>query len=311
MPSTFADVELMSHGTAVCSVVAGRRTGDSEEDFPGGVAPQAALVVVRYDLRGQSVGYANSHIHALKLIDCIATKLNRPVVVNISNGMNAGAHDGTSQVEIACNDFTAAGQKPGRVIVKSAGNENGAGRHARVKVSQGRDAELVWRSLRHHGANDSVPDTIELWFHKNNEYVFRVRTPARDWTPDITASRTAFEEYLPNGNFLLARYNKYNNQNGDGSLHLRITAGRRPTIEDGDWRLEIRAVRVVNSEPIEAWIEETPDRAVSFQSHLEEQVSITIPGTAEHVITVGAVAVGPRMRVYEKELFGSDAQTRG
>ena len=46
-----------------------------------------------------------------------------PVVVNVSQGMNAGAHDGKSMLEVAFDEFSKGGRQRGRVIVKSAGNE--------------------------------------------------------------------------------------------------------------------------------------------------------------------------------------------
>src|SRR5262249_43431210 len=137
LPVTFPAGKRMEHGTAVCSIAAGRRTGDSEAHFSGGVAPSASLVVVRYDLQGRSVGYSKGHIDALAFIDQIADQLRLPVVVNISNGMNTGAHDGTADLEQSCELFCRNGQKPGRIVVKSAGNERGKGRHARIDVANG------------------------------------------------------------------------------------------------------------------------------------------------------------------------------
>ena len=78
LPATFPAASLMMHGTAVCSIAAGRRTGESETQFSGGVAPAASLVVVRYDLQDASVGYSDGHIDALAFIDTLATRLACP-----------------------------------------------------------------------------------------------------------------------------------------------------------------------------------------------------------------------------------------
>ena len=149
LPATFPRVQAMSHGTTVGSIAAGRRTGDEADvHFPGGIAPAASLIVVRYDLQESSVGYSMGHIDALSFIDKLASRLNKPVVVNISNGMNAGAHDGTSPVEQKCQEFTGNGQAAGRIIVKSAGNERGQGATCRA---QGRQRQHRRASLALHG----------------------------------------------------------------------------------------------------------------------------------------------------------------
>lgn len=127
------------HGTAVASIAAGRQTGPHERHFCGGVAPDARLIVVRYDTGGASIGFSNGHIEALGFIGDRAAELGLPVVVNISNGENSGAHDGTSTVEQSCAEFV---RTPDRVIVKSAGNEQGEKRHALFTVT-GPDTKVL------------------------------------------------------------------------------------------------------------------------------------------------------------------------
>src|SRR5262249_10970521 len=195
-------------GTTVASIAAGRRTGEARDmHFPGGIAPAALLIVVRYDLQESSVGYSMGHIDALAFIDKLATKEGKPVVVNISNGMNAGAHDGTSPVEQKCQEFTANGQAKGRVIVKSAGNERGKGRHAMLKVGDGSIAELRWRSAAVVTGGKSVPEIIELWFPNRNQYRFRVKPPTGGDAPPVFPDPTAKESPQPLEN---------NNQNHAG-----------------------------------------------------------------------------------------------
>lgn len=296
LPESFPNPVKMSHGTTVCSIAAGRRTGDEDTDFPGGIAPAASLIVVRYDLQDASVGYSSGHTDALNFIDGMATRLGKPVVVNISNGMNAGAHDGTSLVENRCEDFCGQGQRPGRIIVKSAGNERGMGRHAKLKVGNGSIGELSWLSQAKDPAGRSVPEIVELWFSASNQYRFRVRPPgpASRWSGEIEGPlRAGLDESLQNGNRLQATLNMINPENGDGSLRVTISRGDAGRVEDGRWLLEIGGVDVKDKKPIHAWVEETLNREVSFVDHLDDEVTITIPGTAKHVITVGAIQGSP------------------
>ena len=302
-PPTFPTPGSSAHGTAVCSIAAGQCTGASDDHFFGGVAPKAELVVVRYDLQDATVGYSVGHMDALAFIDRLATHLGKPVVVNISNGMNAGAHDGSSDVEVRCEDFTDAGRKPGRVIVKSAGNEKGMGRHAKIKLGQGSVTELRWRSTAVAPDKPSKPEVIELWFDTMNEYSFRLKPPASVFSPPITGS---FDEILANGNRAICLLRRYNRENGDGSLHIRIDKGKLSAVEAGEWLLEISAVIVRGRQPIHAWLDQPTNRQLSFRDHLDEEVTITIPGTAPSVITVGAVGVSHVMRPFPEGSIGPD-----
>ena len=308
LPATFPKVQAMSHGTTVGSIAAGRRTGDEADvHFPGGIAPAASLIVVRYDLQESSVGYSMGHIDALSFIDKLASRLNKPVVVNISNGMNAGAHDGTSPVEQKCQEFTGNGQAAGRIIVKSAGNERGKGRHAALKVGNGSIAELRWRSTASAPGGRSVPEIIELWFPFNNQYRFRVRPPTGDFSPAIFQDATAKElhERLDNGNQIQAVLRVFNPENGDGSLHIEISKGDAAEVQGGEWMLEISGVEIRDRQPIHAWVEETLNRDLFFLDHLDDEVTITIPGTARDVITVGAIDISaPMMKPYGNSSSG-------
>jgi subtilisin family serine protease len=171
--------DLNGHGTHVTSIAAGRAVGS----FPGGMAPDARIVFVRPKLSvspgdRHSIGYSLSHVDALSLINHMATKLNLPVVVNVSLGMNAGAHDGSSLLEAAFDQFSEGGRKPGRVIIKSAGNERGRNGHAKLTLgSEGLDL-FKWKSQSAHVG----PDNLEIWFHPADDLRFRLKAPNGEMT---------------------------------------------------------------------------------------------------------------------------------
>ena len=87
-----------------------------------------------------------------------------PVVVNISQGMNAGAHDGRSALELGFEHFSDGGRMPGRVVVKSAGNERDRDGHAKVSLLSGAVEILDWQC-------QPAPFTrprFELWWRSAN-----------------------------------------------------------------------------------------------------------------------------------------------
>src|SRR5262249_55013964 len=98
------------HGTHVAGIAAGNPT----DNFAGGVAPEAHLLLVIPSIDVPdvvSIGYSNSHTLALEYIGKVADEENLPVVINVSQGQNAGAHDGTSNLEKAFDGITAYGQQ--------------------------------------------------------------------------------------------------------------------------------------------------------------------------------------------------------
>lgn len=144
---------ISDHGTHVTSIAAGRPVHGSR--FPGGVAPEANILVVIPRLQlgptdPYSIGYSASLIAALQYIKDFAIRRDLPVVVNLSQGLNAGGHDGTSIVEVAFDKFTDGGHAPGFIVVKSAGNERKKACHAKLNITNYQNESLEWRVVQPH-----------------------------------------------------------------------------------------------------------------------------------------------------------------
>lgn len=180
------DAGSRSHGTHVASIAAGRAVGR----FAGGIAPEAKILFIKSHLRvGDndvfSMGYSNSHLDALAFVTHWAEELDLPVVVNVSQGMNAGAHDGRSTLEAGFDQFTNEGRLPGRVIVKSAGNERIHDGHAKLFMSSNSAEALNWSCTSFHRG----PDVVELWFGSSADLKFRVTDPSLEPTDWIESDR--------------------------------------------------------------------------------------------------------------------------
>ena len=267
------------HGTHVASIAAGRKCGQ----FGGGVAPEASLLIVITDSHGP-IGYSVQHADALAFIDAEAERLNLPVVVNLSQGLNAGAHDGKSPLEGRFNAFCSA--RPGRVVVKSAGNEGQNGGHAKFGVGQGDLTTLNWRRLQGATLKDEY---VELWWSYGNELEFRLCSPSGVWSEKVTLARLGVHGQFARGATVTTYDLELVTSHPDqGDCQLRIHLGGDP-IETGLWQLEILG-RSVSQEPtIHAWIERGDPFPSKFETHATSDTTVTIPGTAEYVITVGAV----------------------
>src|SRR5688572_23181772 len=133
-----------AHGTHVTGIAAGdgsqaaTRVGDhcTGAGTYVGVAPEADIIFVRSRAETDALGESQNLVNAIRYIFTRAGQLDsgagRPCVINISQGDNLGAHDGTSLVEQAIDLMVLF--DPGRAVVKSAGNEGDADHHAMATV---------------------------------------------------------------------------------------------------------------------------------------------------------------------------------
>lgn len=276
------------HGTHVASIATGRAVGP----LPDGIAPEARLVVIIANMKTTpgdppSLGYSISHLDGLAFIKTLAAGGNSvlteglPVAINASLGMNAGAHDGRTGLEAGFDAITGNGRDPGCVIVKSAGNERGHGGHACITGAFG-VVELKWQSE----SLDRMQDYFEAWFNNLDDFAFALIDPAGNRSNSVSFD-TPVENAVLGGNACALRLTNNHHDNGDNRLTITIRplTGR---IQDGIWTLETLARKIRSPDAaVHIWVERTDDRAVSFNVE-NENMTLSIPGTANTVVTVGA-----------------------
>ncbi|MEW6253820.1 MAG: S8 family serine peptidase, partial [Planctomycetota bacterium] len=173
----------VGHGSHVTGIAAG------SDDTYTGVAPAADIMLVRNDYDDDiNEGDAASGTFSGGVIDGVveiftkADILDKPAVVNISQGTHIGAHDNTSLLEQALNNavdggYAADGKSYGRVIAAAAGNEHvvasaidalglgtfAGGIHADVNVPAG--ASHAWRIwVISASAPGRTPLVVDAWF---------------------------------------------------------------------------------------------------------------------------------------------------
>lgn len=290
------------HGTNVTSIFAGRAVQNAAgDDFLGGVAEKATIVFVaakidsEKDVDPKSVGYSKSHIDALSFIEREAG--GRPLVINMSSGMNAGAHDGTSPLELAFDRFTQGGTTPGRAIVKSIGNERYSDLHARLYTITDGTNHFEW----HSSSEVRWQDYIELWFPSTDRHEFTLISPSGErvgpvrWAPKQREAKKRLMDSnagppAAGREFVQMTLSPFHRDNGDSQLILTIQESPSYAIRSGEWQLEVHSTQVVSNGVIDAWIETISDRKpIKFTSNTVTEVTLSIPATARSIITVGAV----------------------
>lgn len=295
------------HGTHVASIAAGRATGD----FSGGVAPAAGIVLVIPALKVEpgspwSLGYSVSHLAALEYIRNVATALDLPAVINVSQGMSAGAHDGTSALEKGFDLITGNGREGGIVVVKSAGNERMHAGHASLSLPSESTESLRWGSTDAHQGLD----VVELWFRASDRFKFRLRHPGGQVTEWVTWSNPTTSGRFPDGNSYGMDFVRYHRDNGDSRLLVTLRPGLASSIAAGTWSLEIESGLVKTGGEIHAWLERRNDRPIAFSSHVSEGITLSIPGTSHAVICVGSVSSSIPYRLAHYSSYGPTRDDR-
>lgn len=294
------------HGTHVAGIAAGRKCGSMAD----GMAPGAGIVMVIASVREKpddppSLGYSMSHIDALDFLKKIAegqTNISsgfKPMVINVSQGMNAGAHDGTTTLETAFDGVTSGGQDPGCVIVKSAGNERGHGGHTKAPAFVGGIMPIEWESSSRYRAEDY----FEAWFDGLDDIAFQVVDPGGNKSRQVDFASPASIDLL-GGNMVRLTLTEGHKDNGANKLEIIVTADTQP-IQMGVWTLEAEGRRIVSDARgvVHVWVERNDDRPVRFRVE-DPEMTMSIPGTARSVICVGASDVSTPVRLLGASSWG-------
>ncbi|MFO1002316.1 MAG: hypothetical protein U0936_18470 [Planctomycetaceae bacterium] len=122
---------------------------------------------------------------------------------------------------------------------------------------------------------------------RRNEYRFNVQPPSYA-SPDIIKNK-GFRERLENGNLLVAQYFESYGRSMAGHVSLEIHAGEKRDVESGIWKLTITCLKYESDSKMHLWIEISYRRNAYFPDGYSSNYTLTIPGTAEHVICVGAL----------------------
>lgn len=252
------------HGTHVLGIAAG--DGSSSDGGYIGVAPEAELIVVK------TTFYTSDVVAGVDYIFSKAQQLERPCVVNLSLGGHFGPHDGTSNFDLALVGLLG----PGRVIVTSAGNEG----DKRVHIS----GEL--RSPGDAFQFDFLPteETVYLnfWYPGEAGFAIELEAPASEGLSQVVraAPGAVIVQETPVGTVSIDNASGGPNpNNGDKQIGVLLEG-----VEVGQpWRL--RLIAEYGSGRFDGW----PGLASMGEfPQGDSEMTISEPGDAEGIITVGA-----------------------
>ena len=242
--------------------------------------PESELIVVKLDTARGTYPSTVSLLRAFTYVAKKAQAENMPVAINLSYGNTYGAHDGSSLLERFIDNITEVGRN---VICIGAGNEGASAGHFAGKLSENEIQRISFAMGTYERSF-----SLQLW----KWYADRM---------DISIMSPAGEQYL------------IRNQNAGGEAQqavmeqtkLLIFSGRpqpyrkreevyidfipvETYLNTGIWTIEITPRRIANGE-LRLYMPSAVVRSENTRFLLPSPAqTLTIPSTAQKVITVGA-----------------------
>ncbi|VAW90011.1 hypothetical protein MNBD_GAMMA17-1979 [hydrothermal vent metagenome] len=292
------------HGTHVAGIAAGdgSQAGNCHGvDHYVGVAPDADLIVVNVNSGDdEALGNSMNLINAFEYIFGHPDASGRPVVINLSMGDNLGPHDGSNLVELFIDLFML--EQPGRAIIKSAGNEGNDNRHVTATVPAGGSLDVDFEVP----AGIGYRRFIDLWYLNGHTLDVEVVAPgvaspaSPRVSPDDADNTWVVNPAAVAGSQMRVVIDSNTNAGGGSDSQIRLTL-RPPTsgnLISGWWKVRLTNTGAADA-AFHAWIERgtnTPHFRTSGGAAgavlASDDSTISIPGTSEYVITVGAYSTG-------------------
>lgn len=269
--------DISGHGTAVMGVAAGN--GTNSMGRYSGVAPQSRLLAVK--LAPQTPDGFPRTTQLIQGVDYAIRKgreYQMPVVVNLSFGNNYGPHNNSFLLEQFLNDISNYWKN---VIVIGSGNEGDARTHAMINLRQG---EI--RTVRMAVGENEPALNVQLWKNYADTISITIVSPSGQIyivplnQPDT--HRTTLDDTR-----LLLYVGEPSPFTSQQELYIEFIP-EGDYIAEGEWRFTITGVEIIYGE-INLWL---PGRDViglnTGFSEPETELTLTVPSTAQKVITVGA-----------------------
>lgn len=266
----------IGHGTAVAGIAAGNGRDSKGQNI--GVAPKASLIIVKLGEKGYpSFAKTTEFMRALKYVIDKATELQMPLVINISYGTNDGPHNGQSLFETFIDDMAERWKTS---IVVASGNEGAAGHHHEGQIKTGEMHEI---SFFYAGKYPSF--YMVLWKNFVDSFTVELILPNGRSTGEIPYFDLTRNFSLDDISIFI-NYSQPQFYNSFQEIFFQINSNTE-TPPVGVFTLRIRAGKVIDGKyNIYLPTTEEVSAETSFTSPSINS-TLTIPSTAQNVITVG------------------------
>jgi beta-lactam-binding protein with PASTA domain len=270
--------DLEGHGTHV----AGTAAGNGSATFNGqpayryiGMAPEANLIVAK-----------NGSIpDAIRYIEQKAAALGMPAVINVSQAVLTGPHDGTSMLDMAVGALATA---PGNVVVVAAGNFVNANTHASGAVANGQAVSVTFNV--NSGERNAI---LDLWYPGSDDIGVQLTTPSGTCMIPAAGFLYPGNSTMQNTGcgMVLIDAKSIDTINGDNEIYIMVDYdnGNSP-VTSGAWTLTLTgsgcATSTCGTSRFDIWASSTA--SLVFTNHIDPTSTVSEPATATNVISVGS-----------------------
>lgn len=267
--------DISGHGTAVAGIAAG-----SSRTYAG-MAPAAGILAVKLGSAGERSAPRTTQImRAVTWCLRKAEKLGMPLVINLSFGNNYGAHDGSSLLERFLDNASEIGRT---VICVGSGNEGNTGGHYRGQLQPGQ-TETIELFIGEYERTISV----QLWSHYSDRLRVKLRSPGGmelQLSPIVAEGKYSFRLEQTWGLVFTGEPTPYS---AARELYLELYSASGNYINGGSWSILLEPVEIRAGE-YHLYLPAAAARSsrTAFSKPSAER-TLTIPSTADKVITVGA-----------------------
>ncbi len=281
------------HGTFLAGITCGGE--DVANDFIG-AAPNAALAIVKLKqakqyLRdfffvpdGVAVFQETDIMMAVTYLNGLAAILNMPLVICLALGNSIGSHGRAENLAAYLNFICLRRQ---RSIVTAAGNEANSRHHYQGRIS----GEMKYEDVELNVEEDMEGFVLELWSEAPELFEVSVISPTGEQMPRIPASTrtsTAFR-FVFEGTTVTVDYPGYVTEAENQLIFFRFVKPRK-----GLWIIRVYPANIVTGN-YNIWL---PMKELMlgtvFFLRSNPEITLTSPGTANQVITVGGYQVADR-----------------
>lgn len=268
------------HGTHVAGIMAGN--GRASGGRYRGVAYESELIVVKLGLPRE--GGFPSTVELMMAVDYMirkAREVNLPLALNLSFGNNYGSHSGGSLIETYLNSLSGYWKN---VIVVGTGNEGAASVHTSGQIPIGEHQNVY--TVQFVVSTYESFLSLQIWKSYSDEIDIQIVHPS-----GLTAG--PIQQILGTQRFRMQQTDilLYYGEPSPYSLYQELFIEFLPTgsfIDSGVWEIRLLPRRIVSGS-FDMWLPGGGilNRGTGFLYPVET-TTLTIPSTAEKVISVAA-----------------------
>jgi minor extracellular serine protease Vpr len=268
---------FLKHPTHVSGIAAGN--GRASSGRYRGVASKSQLIVVKL---GSSVG--DSFPRTTQLMQGIdfaiqfAVSIDKPLAMNISFGNNYGSHTGTSLLESYISDISNRWRTS---IVIGTGNEGAAGNHAHGILTPGK-VETVELAV----SDFEKSLNLQIWKNYYDQFNISIIAPNGRRIGPIPRE-LGTQQFTMEQTEILLYYGEPTPYNTQQEIYIEFIP-KQDYINAGIWKIELVPGKIVVGN-YDMWLPSggLKNPGTRFPSS-SEFITLTIPSTADRVISVGA-----------------------